>query len=779
MDKDSKTTRVKVSDLHALVDKDPEQAIKAGLVSSFAGDNKDTDDFPSNLTPNRSSRIETQHMLSLHTDLEAAALIMIAICLSPRDTSSVDISFKTHVQNMPSQVVGAFTRLVEDAIKETVNLEKLFEKVLHEELIGDGAVVKLVLSESILDGLINSGLSISTEKVVEKLLNAKDRVLTKPSDEFILSDLVTITDNTNILRIPEVKDAMARDVMDPNSVVQMSTEETNKVIQFLDESMEKRESITKPLLLDVHPCACKVIYYPGDPSRHAAYVILLDKDGYPITDVSNSENNVENASLKDLNIDRNSIRHISKRGLISATRVERKANDASLFKSYLRQQLMSRINDEYFSIPDGVDMDAILTAVLARSLKKEKTTMLVLPPSMVCYFANTYGPDGQGVNKIHNLQVLASIRSMLMYSAFGHVVRNQARNTTVAVEVDPVVSDLPKFQKTIRRLIANMNASELPNGLLNPRDLAKWQQEVGTKFEFTGHEGLLNTKIDFRHEEGNRPVEIDNTLMEHIRKLMLLSIGPSADMVDNGFDSRHASTADAKRSLLVKKGQRLMGPLLEQASHLVGLILKSHGGFMRQLRKTYETMPAIKQMYQSSELKDLISLESYISTVINKLIGGTRVSMPPMGQSTKLSDITAEVEELGRYLEMVLPAFISEDMLDSSLLGDVGTDTRAFIDIYKAHFIRQYIADNMSIVDLDSISQTDSVGNPHLDIGEELENHIKGLMKSLGTLKKTMKKAGEKYDKTGSGEPEPEDTPPSEDTDTEDTTPPDEEDPFA
>jgi hypothetical protein len=109
---------------------------------------------------------------------------------------------------------------------------------------------------------------------------------------------------------------------------------------------------------------------------------------------------------------------------------------------------------------------------------------------------------------------------------------------------------------------------------------------------------------------------------------------------------------------------------------------------------------------------------------------------------TKLENQKEAFELYSETLEAVLPAFISSEMFDSSIFGDLSENVETTIEIVKSYFLRRWMQNNDVLPEVFELLESDKDGQPLLDVLKLHESHMDSVSKSLVEfMKKALRKA--------------------------------------
>jgi len=779
---------VTLSGLDATIKSNLAAAAKASKASYVAA----TDTEDSDLWDVRKPPTEmVNDFLELFPDLKTAARIMSAVIMSPKDFASVELTFKTSYTRAPASVIASFLERVKTEIEDRYDIKRIMRIALRERFIGSGCLIKAVIPEGVIDKLIFHR-ELNTESIVNSVdlddLGRHLGIITEVASDN--EQLITVTDNVEYLHLKKVSEAKAtREVTVYKHLLVDKAEDQDDTIIHLSKSYRERSDLNRPVLIDLPKESVKVIHAPNDPTKHLFYLVYLDENGYPIRAERKTKEQLDKEKETYVNsgLIRNSIGSAASHSLLENSK--RRNAPMETFRKYVGAYIKERLSASGFLNTDGIDEDIISEVALTRALENKKTRILVLPDNMVTYFAGEYDNEGNGKSKLQDLFVLASLRGILLFSALGNTVSNQSRHNRVSVELDENISNVDKVMKKIRRAYMNMNEDALPVGASNAREFTRWQQMTGTTFVFRGHPNLPNISIEVEKQQGDRHEATDTQLLEDVRKQLILAIGPTPEMVDQGFDANHAVTSEENRKLLGKNAEDDKETLLLKASQLTKNIVMAHPELFKALVTDLEESDSMKEVHK--EDKKLLSEEInkdfkvYVQTVAMQIIDGLTVNLPEISATAKMADQSQELSELDNWLSNALPAYMSRDIItEAGMDPDDANEVDRLFETYKSYFKRQYLASVKTPVNLNEILVTDGINDPGVMLAESMYDHNVSVAKAIKLFlerERERKKELEPNDNTPAPQdyqqsqtpPEDQETPPQEPQDGEegDTSP--------
>lgn len=604
---------------------------------------------------------------------------------------------------------------------------------------------------------------------------------------------IEVYDNFNMLKLPnltryQIKNSVKDRVF--NNRVNIGAESNNTKLNFAElfnthqdkqepqinmtsNKFNYRDSIGRPLVAKIPSESVIPIHVPGDPETHLAYFILMDETHNPIT--KNNAGDITSEGLdkliKESSSSSTSSSSSGSSSSVSSYLVEKARKNitgnktdyaplddiSSIFSEIIIENLQNRlINGIYGRASEVTTSDDINRVMLYRTLKNKKTKVLLVPYEIFSYFAYKYYSNGQGKTMLADTMIISNMRAILMFAKLAKTLKNSISVTSVNLKLaehdpDPV--------KSIERVMANVLATRqqsLPIGIMNPSDLVDWVHRAGFEFNFTGHPGLPDMELEFDHKNPGHILP-DDGMDDDLRKQNIMSMGLTPEMVDEGFGADFAATIINNNLLLTKRVIQIQDIFNPQLTEHHRRIIEADPVLQNELLEIIrpKIKDILKALKNSEKSKD-INKENIGQYVLDEFIKSIVVELPKP-DTASLATLTQQYNEYSTALDSALEAWVTEEMIDRELAGDLGYNTRAIISTIKAYFLRKWQSENNYMAELTNIILSDEEGKPLLDLKSINDTHIKSLINSFGNYIKNMKKvsnkANEKINKVD--EPEP------------------------
>lgn len=757
---------------------------------------------------------DNKNVLQLFPDLELAMQILVSSILSPKDMVKTELIYKTNDTIFPLEINAQLLELVKNYLNSNYKLTNDLSRILEDVLFYKGSYIKAILPESLLDAVINNKLRTATEGLdslyhrtdqsttIKRLgfigtYSSKARVslesyantrITNGSSDiglFIDEDnpkqvdkYIEVSDNIDILKLPLVRKTMRTNII--NNIAKESISTTigsidnklfktigsdTKLVEILPGSETLlRKSITKPLIMEIPSEAVIPVSLPNEPSKHLGYFIVLDEMGNPISATQDDYNRLQNTFTNKSTEDSLSS-YLTQKAVgnlrSSETRDSIKLDNimqiyTNLVEDNLKRRLVNGLYDDNLSISKDEEIYRIM---LARSLSNKYTKILYIPAEFISYFAFDYYENGIGKSLLDNLKIITSIRAILLFARVMAQLKSSINITKVNLTLD---EDDPDPQKTVEiavHEVLKLRQQYLPLGINSPTDLVDWVQRAGLEFSFEGHPGLPNTKFDFNVSNLQHTMP-PSDFEDDLRKQTYMALGLSPETIDSGFNPEFATTVVSNNILLSKRVMIYQDKLVVQLLDYIKKILIHDTKLRNEISDIIKGNIESMTKYVRDEDKDLFNndKERYIDKLLNDFIDTLSINLPKPDETTIDNQISS-FDKYNEAIDKVLDNWISSELTNNSLTGNISDYVDTVKPIVKSYFMRKWMSENNFMPEISELVTADDEGNPNIDLYDISKSHITSLMKSMFKLIKTMQTnktiMDNNLEKIGAEEPEP------------------------
>lgn len=760
-----------------------------------------------------------KNILELFPDLELAMQILVSSILSPKDMVKIELIYKTTQTTFPLELNSQLIETVKDYINQTYDLNNDLSKILEDALFMRGAAIKAVLPESLIDGIINNKLNTATEALSEVFITRENSRFVKPlgllgsysgkskaslesfisgnfsqeevglyinpEDPKLIDDKVEISDNFKFLKLPlatkaarstTIKDRFGKynnqtvstesaDMYAGNNMLFKTVRDNAKIVEIIPNAVNlPRKSIGKPLIMSLPSESVIPVSLPNEPDKHLGYFIVLDETGTPVTALDDDLNRMQSifnnkATQDSLSSYLTQKAHNNIRGteINDGLKIDNVMQIyTGLIEDNLKRRLMNGLYQDNVSIANNEEIYKIM---LARSLSNKYTKIIYIPEEFITYFTFDYFENGVGKSLLDNLRVITSIRAILMFARVMAHLKSSINITTVNLTLDEHDPDPQRTVEMAIHEVLRMRQQYFPLGVNSPTDLVDWIQRAGMQFSFEGHPGIPNTKFDFDVKNMQHTIP-ESDFEDELRKQTYMALGLSPETVDNGFNPEFATSIVSNNILLSKR------VLVYQTKYTAQLLdyIKKILTFDNNIRTIM--LDIIKSNMKSMEKfitdEDKAAFANNQDALVEKLLADfisiLCVDLPKPDETT----LDNQVEAFDKYneaIDKVLDSWISSELANESLTGEISTYVDTIKPIVKSYFVRKWMSENNFMPELSDLVTADNEGKPNIDLYDISKSHITSLMKSMFKLIQTMQSNKQIMDNNlsaiGAEEPEP------------------------
>lgn len=734
---------------------------------------------------------DIENILEMLPDTELIMIIIVSSILSPKDMGTPTLNFKLNGMNSDDEKIGKMLDIVREFCVKRYKINSKLPDIVTKIMFKQGSYVTAVIPESEMDRLIR-GNNLTMESVRTNFRSTDGGMIpnnigvlkppvkdkadgdslestfslesafgeSSPSKESdVIFDYIHIVDNPDTLK---VNDLMSK----------ISTESANRAIDsYYEISLEARRTkqhreesnkmgskgktvddrsiyddhfneaadpdVNSALEVDVpsdpgegmayvrelNPNCVVPMVESGNPDKHLGAWVIVDQFGNPLNlnDAGRHQDIIRRYSTQD---ETSSLLNELAGG--NATQSADLRQDVSemtrLFGERVNRELISRLRDGNQSIEmDTSEHMRMYSVMLSRALRRRQTQLLFIPEKLLSYMAFEYADTGVGVSYIAKSRNLASIRIILQFAETMAATKNSIPRTKLSIEMDPTDPSPINTAMQVRDTYVEMRNDNFPWGRTDARVGADMANS-GIEMVIKGHPALPQMNVDAEESNSNIPVP-NSDLSERYRKLyaMTLGLSPSNVDIENGAE---LATAIVNESLMLNKRVVMWQGLLEKGLNKLVRMLVRYSGVVRQ---------SLMETLGGSKIKGYDSQEEFLDDFINSI----SVELPRPDTVTVEKQMEA-LEEHSNYIDSVLDFYLSEDMLEADLTGQLGDSHRALRAAMKAHLMRRYIRDNNILPELDEMFtdiENHTFSESHREFMDKLGSQFEDFFKDLKEAK--------------------------------------------
>ena len=504
--------------------------------------------------------------------------------------------------------------------------------------------------------------------------------------------------------------------------------------------LNRRKSVGKPLEMKIPSVAAAPVYTPGDEKNHRSYFLFMDEDGNFITEDTMGINFGDDAAA--ILTGSSGFSSTSRQALITRasnningsrdSKREPTIRDVSLiYGEILEKNLLNRlangINGRNVRLADNQE---IYRVMFSRALSGRYTRVLYVPAEMVSYISFRHFNNGVGKSIIEDVKNLIGVRATILMAKVFAYIRSSINTTTVDVELDPEDPDVIDTVENVRDIVTAGRRSMLMFNNINIDDLTHWIQRAGITINPKGHKGL--PEMTYTVSPGNTEHKLpDNEFDEDLRKQTYMAFGVSPEQVDNAFDPDFATTSKNANLNSQKRAGQIREELMTQVSERARMIATYDMELREIIReKIAAELANIKGMLPEDHEFIGVEDKEVVELILAEYIDSLYLEIPdPDGKSSEI-----KAEDLKLHEEMIDTAikyFCGDEMIASEEFGEIAEVIKNNMPAIKAHFMRQWMADNDVMPEMMELVTQDEDGQPNFNVYSLVTDYMKKLMPSF------------------------------------------------
>lgn len=725
-------------------------------------------------------------------DLELAEQVLVGSILSPKDMTTADLGFRMREGAFHSEIAGPFLEIVKDHFKSEYKIDEKLDNILTEILFTKGAYILAVLPENNLDQIINSGSpNISNESfstVVSRFQSGQALgILGPPTNKTHHASLesyhsgeavaevidpktnykipgLTVSDSFDVLKAPHLKRKIRRDAVSERIKQRSVSMESVKGLtpEQIDQLYDKEHSPTPthtvvpqeymsrppvghPHVLELPVESVIPVHSPGRPADHVGYFILLDENHRPVVrdghrdyynEIQTSfQGGRDDSSTDIIKMAREAFGGVARNRTTELDQIHKAYSE--IIVNDLENRLRNGLYGEEFSI---AFTESIQEIMLYRSLKQQNTHLLYVPEELMIYMAYDFNEHGVGRSLITRTEIIASLRSTLLFADTMSGVRNAIGRKRVAISPDPDSLDPEKDISDIQNLILESSARGFPIASPDPGQTLDYLHRAGYDFQINIEgDNYPNTRVEF--DDYNTNVSAGNPELEdRLRRMQISSYGLNPEHVDPTQSPDFATSVVNNNLMLARRVKRQQEGLCRWLTKFVRLYVRHSSILLERLEGALEDHRSKLTQKQREEFK-----RGWGATnLIDDFIDGIELSLP--SPDTTREDVQLQaLEQHTRLVDMALEAYITEDMISPDHLEADPDAIRNVIAVVRSYYIRTWMERNNILPELAQLTEMEGTRRPAFNILDIQDGLMGSLGKSINRYLKAIEKRKQSY----------------------------------
>ena len=454
-------------------------------------------------------------------------------------------------------------------------------------------------------------------------------------------------------------------------------EEKTVVIKEFNDT--DRESVGRPLIKNIPMESIKPIW-SGKPDNHIGYLGLLDENGDFVSQIESSVLGGNGMSASPAIYFTNNVNmkeNLINKALEGLTKMTEELPELThiheIYSDVLHNTIVKKIQSgKLKDIGEFSKDQRFLDVMFNRALIGKKTKIIFLPASMVSYFAYDFHPNGVGQSRMDKIQVILSMRVILLFAKLMANLNNSIPRTTITGTLDKDTPDIVKAMNDIIVGSAKYHQSSLPLGATNVNDLLNWVQTAGYRYVFES-EKLPDTKISY--EEGSRNIKVpEDTISEMLEELSYMPFFMNKSMVTSGMEAAFATTIVSQNKLFENRivAQQIKTEFL--AATRIKKILNNDALLRNNIKNIIKNnLPKIKTLNKEllKEIEDDSNKkDQLVNLLLEKFISSLVVRIPRPTSYSEGTNLKSVMSDYKAAVEEFLNVILSEESIAAGILGD-------------------------------------------------------------------------------------------------------------
>ena len=467
------------------------------------------------------------------------------------------------------------------------------------------------------------------------------------------------------------------------------------------------------------------IIVPGDPSNHALYLVVADRNGYPVSYLNPLDYYQDIRGMMESSGGTGSgsgeVIRMAKQALGGQSQVNNDDIDrlTQLHSNIIESDIINRVRTGLTGGEVDFNMPTTVKRLMfSRALANKRTTLIVVPADYMIYMAYRYNEFGVGTS------ILEDGKDWLAQTAAVHVaqvlgsIQNAIPGKDINIEIDPDDGTPAETAAFMAQEALALQYREFPYAIGSAAGLTEQLQLSGFNINVSGNSRYPETKATVSARDSSH-VEIDTSFKERLDNDIIKLFGLTTEMVSNVDQPDFATTAVNNSLMLLKRvmvAQSKTNPFL---TDYVRLFTYNSGILLKRLIDIVEDNKRdIPKEYTNS----LELIEDYINSTVCTL---------PKPQTDNLVKQAEALVEMSEAVDKYLDAYFKEEYLAGFNNPALEKAYPVLRESFKGMFMRKWMRDRGIFRDLDIFTTTDD-GSMLASLNEEMANYTVVMRESIG-----------------------------------------------
>lgn len=439
------------------------------------------------------------------------------------------------------------------------------------------------------------------------------------------------------------------------------------------------------------------IFDPSDPTVHVAYLIALDENHRPVSRTSGTTKLTDeyNTMANSGSLSSMFVRQVDQGMNIDANPTgsgERQKNQYLDYQQALELYTAVTWNDWKTRIENGVlgtsyhvgKPGDLMRLLFEMSLRKKRVQMLLVPASLMVYWAYNYDEVGVGESLIEMTKTIASLRLVLMYSQVNMEFQASIPRRRLDIKIDPREPD----QKAAVRMIYNnllLNSqNQMPVNVIDPVSINQsvWRQAVEVNVESDPR--YPQTKVEVSPIQYDKR-EPDAALTERLQKLHNMGFTLTPEQIDTSLGDERV-TSRLLNNELFRERISMWKDITDY--HLTDVTRKFCLNSQPIMEMVHKAIESNKDTI--AKAVDGANRSVDVGRLAHNFIMGLTATLPAL-EEEGTDDTETKFKAYDEFLETVLTSQFSEEIFQSGAENVRIEDIKLLRSLLKADLVRQWL----------------------------------------------------------------------------------------
>lgn len=332
-----------------------------------------------------------------------------------------------------------------------------------------------------------------------------------------------------------------------NKIDQMAGEISNNFIfganspTYIADLGRKHGKEEVPVVMNLPYHAVIPVTVPNAPDAHIGYFVIVNEWGTPLNeDYYDIGSSTGSRKMADAGVQTIMGRPISS-ALSVLTEVNKFEVASNIFGVMLRHMMDNKLNEFELAGATVQYREAVSATVFRQLINKKKVGVVFVPEPLMTYLCYDYNDDGTGKSCIQDINIIVSLRNILLISGVMAAAENSIDKKKIEVAVDEKNANIEQTLNMVRNAFIEKNMMRFDN---NPhtiqRDLVQKSLSIYPK-GVRGLQDALNVTID---RASTNAIEPNENLLSKLTDMLIMSlIAPASSMNKTGEEEYSRSVA--------------------------------------------------------------------------------------------------------------------------------------------------------------------------------------------------------------------------------------------